>query len=828
MVLSSMLQYNLSMARNWNLKTNDPLILTLAVDARLGQSEYLDDQIWEFRSAGGEPNALALQTTFGLRARNYRLFPRFRDGDQEPVDREAFHSAPVVTRYYPNYLSVTCQPFLGIDVELEYWVPHSQGVCGRINLFNGGKSTRKIQVDWVAQLSPTEGQRMAPHEIQAAQVLLGLTEDIYPLLFMTGGPQAASSPFPALFRTTTLEPGERNTICWAQAAKKSPDLSLYLARELVERPWEAEIARIELLNASQVEITTGNPEWNAALARSQTTALSLLVGPTSHLPSISFVLNRTPDQGYTRRGDGSDYNYFWSGQPAWDAAYLASFLMPGYPGLVQGMIKNYLAAKNEDGDLDWKPGLAGQRSLLMATPVLCDLTMRVYEINPDIHFLQDVFPGLLAWIQEWFSVRHDHDEDGVPEWSHPMQIGLEEHRLFSRWYEGSSGVEISCTENPGLAALLLCEINALIRMAEILERSQAIPPLQSLKEHLKLAIDNTWDDERVVYSYIDRDSHIATTGRVLAIRKGSGDVVIGGKFVEPVRLLVRVISEPGAIPRPRLIVHGEGKSGQHRIEHVSDERFKWYLGQGILTGERVYRQLEHIEVQGLREEDHIEIQAIDFRTQDISLFLPLWAGLAPAGIAKTIVEQHILNPERYLTPYGLATYPPGGREGVEDNNPQMSGSDLSSSLSDQKQAIKHSLVQMSWNSLIGEGLLRYGYRNEAAELFKSCMRAIIYNLRQHGAFFNGYNGQTGEGLGERNTLGGLAPVKWFLEILGVRIYSAEKVMISGINPFPWTVTVQYRGMTIQRRKTSAIITFADGRSATVKGAKTQVIHLRAA
>ena len=59
--------------RKWNLKAGDPLALNLAADARLGPTDYFDDQIWELRIGGGDPPALALQTTFGLRARSMRV-----------------------------------------------------------------------------------------------------------------------------------------------------------------------------------------------------------------------------------------------------------------------------------------------------------------------------------------------------------------------------------------------------------------------------------------------------------------------------------------------------------------------------------------------------------------------------------------------------------------------------------------------------------------------------------------------------------------------------------------------------------------------------------
>ena len=54
--------------RDWSLTAGDPLYLTLAADSRLCKPDYVNDHIWEVALDSGEPAAIALQTTFGLRA----------------------------------------------------------------------------------------------------------------------------------------------------------------------------------------------------------------------------------------------------------------------------------------------------------------------------------------------------------------------------------------------------------------------------------------------------------------------------------------------------------------------------------------------------------------------------------------------------------------------------------------------------------------------------------------------------------------------------------------------------------------------------------------
>ena len=80
--------------RDWSLATGDPLFLTLAADSRLSIPDYLNDHIWELALGGGEPPALSLRTTFGLRAKAMRLFLRFSEGNKSVSDPARRASAP--------------------------------------------------------------------------------------------------------------------------------------------------------------------------------------------------------------------------------------------------------------------------------------------------------------------------------------------------------------------------------------------------------------------------------------------------------------------------------------------------------------------------------------------------------------------------------------------------------------------------------------------------------------------------------------------------------------------------------------------------------------
>src|SRR3990172_6841961 len=96
---------------------------------------------------------------------------------------------------------------------------------------------------------------------------------------------------------------------------------------------------------------------------------------------------------------------------------------PASADRAQGLVRNFLATRLEDGSLDWKPGLAGQRSRLLATPILAHLSWKIYQVSQDRQFLAESFDPLVGYLHAWFDENHDRDGDGIHEWDHPMQAG---------------------------------------------------------------------------------------------------------------------------------------------------------------------------------------------------------------------------------------------------------------------------------------------------------------------------------------------------------------------------------------------------------------------
>ncbi len=613
--------------RQWNLLPDSNLTLILAADARCSPVSYHDDQIWELNMGGGDPPAISLRTTYGLRARAQRIFPRFEEGDLLVSDPTEFARPPVLRSFHPSFARLEMAPFPDIDVTAEFWVPGSQAIAGKVQFTNQSDQLRTIRLEWVAALTPNAGQRMAAEQFQSTNILYGQTENLFPVLFLTGGAQPGKGPYTSLTLNFILEPGSIQSMTWCHAALDTMEASFDLARNISALPWEAHTARTELLDAGLVEVYTGNPDWDLALALSQSTAHSLFSGSTSYLPYHSFLLTRLPDQGFSPRGDGSDYSHLWSGQTPLDAWFLANLLLPGSVDCVVDVLRNFLTIQTEDGSIDWKPGLGGQRSRLLATPLLADITRQVYEITQDRAFLEEVFEPLMRFLHVWLSDVHDRDQDDLPEWDHPVQTGFEEHPLFSTWLEGSLGVDIRTAESPALGAMLYQECKALLNIAQILGKEEVQSELQALLIGLHIQIEASWDEESAVYNYRDRDSHSSPDSEVLGILQGGGELFVQRRFDQQARLLVRIRSNGETRPRPKVYIHGTSTSGQHRVELIDEDQLRWSLNQGILTGERLYTEIERVEVQNVLPDDEVIISTAGYSCLDQTQLLPIWAGI---------------------------------------------------------------------------------------------------------------------------------------------------------------------------------------------------------
>jgi hypothetical protein len=799
--------------RDWNLGPGDPLALTLAADFRFCTPDYVNDHIWELETGNGDPPAISLYTTYGLRARRMRIFPRFTLGSQAVSDPAVFSLPLRLHSFFPNFLSLDYSPFANLVVTAEYWVPDSHSTAGRFTVTNLSGEIKNLLLELCGQLTPLDGQSLAPLALQSINLLSGRCADLAPVIFLTGGPQPGPGPYPSLSLNLALQVGGTRTLTWAQAALATPKESFEYARGIAARHWEAERAKIEMVNTSQtLDIRTGDPDWDATFALSQKTAFGLFFGSNRNLPHPSFVFTRQPDQGFSPRGDGSDYSHLWSGQTILETGWLASQLQ-GSPGLVAGLILNFISVQTKAGAIDGKPGLAGQRGNWLVTPLLSNLAWQTFQQTRDLVFLKEAQPRLEAYINCWFDRSHDRDGDDFPEWDLHLQTGLEENPAFNLWQSDGQGAEITTCESPALTAILHRETRALALIADALDQPGKCKKWEKVSERFSLLTEECWDAEEALYHMRDRDTHLCPKGKILGNRRGTGTLVLGKMFRQPVRLLIRLELVGEASRHPEVKLSGQNNKTP-QVETLERKDFHWGAGLAVATTRLVYTSVFEMVVNGLEKRDRVSISIMDYASEDVTLFLPLWAGIPGATRAVELVKGTILADNRFGGKFGIPNYKVAPASIRRKENPV---SVRTAPHPFQQPPPACSKVHLPWNALIGEGMLKYGLRKEAADLTARLMTAVIKNLKQEHAFAHAYHSSSGAAIGERNAVQGLAPMGLFLEALGVRIEStaanpgsSHQVVISGKNPFPWPVTVKYRGLTITRHINETVINFPDG------------------
>ncbi len=314
-------------------------------------------------------------------------------------------------------------------------------------------------------------------------------------------------------------------------------------------------------------------------------------------------------------------------------------------------------------------------------------------------------------------------------------------------------------------------------------------------------MQSTWDEHAALYQYRDRDTDLTSEGSIIAKGRGGKPLKPKVKIEGRVRLLIEVKTKRPAPKRPEARI--AEFATKEPLEVIAPESFQWRNGGMVATSHRVYERVGRVEVLGLTSADHITVRAVDLTQQDHTLFLPLWAGLPDQQRAQTLIGRALLNPKRFDRRFGIpaCAESPKGADAICQ------------------------AMHLPWNQLIGEGMLEYGFRDEAARLTMNLMEAVIQNLKQNRAFSGRYHAVTGAALGERNALTGLAPLGLFLQTLGVTVHSSTRVRLEGRNPFPWPVTIRYRGLTIQRGMDSTEIIFHNGKSVTVTSLAPCVVEM---
>jgi len=785
------------------LRLDGPTVLRIAADALSGPTDYADDQIWEL-VPGGEAAALALCTSFGRRAVAMRIYPSFGLGGPVVNEPAAFASPAVLEAILPSYLSLRFSPMVGLEVRSEVRVQDSHTVVGRVTLTNSTDRFRPVRLGLHGQLAPAPGgQGMLPRAFTGASALAGKSGGLEPVLFLTGGAVDQPGASTALLVRVDLAPSASRSFTWAHSALDSAEDSFEQARTAAGRAWDAEVARLERIHGRWVEVRSGNAEWDAAFHFAQQSALNAFVGPGPLGPHPSLVLQRAEDRGFSPSGDGRDHIDGWDGVSALEAYLVLRQMVWAAPEAAAGVLRSFWESQKPDGSIDARPGPAGQRTRLLCPPLLATLTLRVHDLLRDEAFLEEGFRVLWPFFRRWAAPHHDRDGDGWPEWDHPGHPPWPAY-----WDEGGpdAWIETSFVEDPSLAALLYREAASLEEIARRLGRGEMEQELAGRRRQLRAILQRSWSEERASFRRIEREGHLTSTGAKVAGGEGSEKSRGGRGPFQPGRLVIRVSTQEGRALPARLRVRGRVPSGRLRVETVSADRFRWMWNHGTATTELLFASVESVEMLGIPDGTRWEVLTLDLTREDLTLFLPLWAGMVDADQAEKMVRKALLAPGRYLRPGGLASVPADDRGyGAAATDPRAA-------------------LNLSLNLLLAEGLVAYGYRAEAADLLQRLMSGCLSALLSDHAFPEAYLPDSPGGLGKRHHLGGLPPLSLFLDILGVDLQKPNRVRLWGTSPFEGRVVIRWRGLTVERARRETRVEFADGKSTVVRDDQAVIVE----
>ncbi len=296
--------------------------------------------------------------------------------------------------------------------------------------------------------------------------------------------------------------------------------------------------------------------------------------------------------------------------------------------------------------------------------------------------------------------------------------------------------------------------------------------IQAQAEKIKESLEASGNRGASFYSYRDRETGETTNGKIIAKKNGDGNMRPKFESESGVRLLIEIQTKSPGAKRPEVFISEFfAKNSKGDSETIAGHQFQWRTGGLVATSQKIFKRIGRVSVIGLEKTDKINVRVVDTTGEDITLGLPLWAGALEKQRAYAMVGRNVMTAERFDRPFGMPSLP----------------------LALNKESESISLgVNLPWNMLIAEGLLAYGFRAEATRLTAHLMNAVIQNLKQNRAFFQRYHAEKGTGIGERNSLSGLAPVGLFMQALGVTILSATKIRLEGKNLFPFSVTIKIK------------------------------------
>lgn len=779
--------------RRWELAKSAPYALQLAADARLSLTDYLDDQVWDVVLGRGDEPAFALHTKYGGRVGLASLVPLWTHENRMIYQTRSYHDAPRITAFAPNFIQIEADLLPRVQLQADHIALDSHVVGGVYRLHNRSERAVSLRVELFGHVG-ARGKEEKLAIVTLAQgghaLSMGAHTRLNPVVMIEDGQASlltSKSASPKIGRDFTIAAGAAVSVRWIHAGLPDIRQSIAAARRWLSADWQPFYEAINQAAQAIPTLQTGNKEWDALLASSYNQVVQSVLRATGTFPRETFVAGRLPENGFSNNGAGTDHARSWSGQDVHVAYTVLPVIASIAPDVAEGIFKNYMAMQTSSGWIDMRPGPAGQKLDLLCPPLLARLAWCIYEQTGNEAFLRDHFDALQAFFEAWFA--QDVDGDGVPEWTDDRQLGYVAFPTFAPGMPWAQGADISRAETPDLLAYLLSEADHLQRIAQRIDTKPTVAVAERIAT-LTRALSEFWQGE--FYAYRDRDTHHTTTGMVL-VENGPGDVdhPIKRPLAVPNRVIVLVVGGVRHIPNVTLHVEGLDVDGNEIAETATKDDFRWQNRQGIYTTQTVFSRVEAIRCEGLSRVYHLYARTMDTTGLDINNILPFWSGHIPDDHAQKLATL-LLDKKRFLRHNGLTM------------------TDASHADFDPSSADGAGGVWMYWQTVLGEALLTAGYGAVVTEIVKNILNTQRDILQETHQFAQFYHADKAIGLGEKDHLGGIAPLWLLTQLIGVRILSSGRVWLR--RDFPWGrgVTVRQHGVYVRRTNKRIKIEFPSG------------------
>lgn len=773
--------------REWDISPASPVALQLAADARLNRTSYTNDQTWDVRIGRGDTPAIALHTKYGFRVGLASLVPMWLHDGRIIYQAQTYHRPSAITHFAPNYIAANAKILSSIRLHAEHIALSSQAIGGIYTLHNTSDKAVTLRFELFGHVGARgKEQKLAIITMADGGHALSMTSmpTLSPVVLMEGGTASdlsSRSASPKIGTDISIPAAGTVTMRWVHVGQGDVRRSLQEARQWLAQDWTAFRAAIDHAARAIPQIQTSNLDWDLAIAASYNYAHQAVLRPAGILPHETLIAQRTPEVGFSLKGNGTDYPRTWAGQDP-----LLSYMIAPILG-AEGVIRNYIAAQRDDGYIDLKPSPSGENSNLLCLPLLARTAWHIYLRTENRAFVTDVFPALRRFFDHWLA--QDDDGDGYPEWHADAQTGYAALPTFAPARDWSQGADITTVETPDLLVYLIKEAESLAQMAHLLNDDAGARRLRDQADALRAKLEALWQGDH--YAYRDRDTDITTNGMIL-LEEGAGDQthVIDQALAVPNRLIVKVIGGISHTPQITLHVEGTDHEGNTISEQASTKQFTWIDGQGVYTTQRVFSHIHTIRCDGLSRVYHLYTRTMDTTARDINALLPLWAGI-PDERAQSLVSL-LSDSAHFLRANGITM------------------TDASGAYFDPSNADGAGGIWLYWNTILCEGLIDNGQGALASDVTKTILKMLVDVLSTEHEFGQFYHSDVSRGLGEKNHMLGVAPLLLLNRLFGVRVISSGRVWLD--KTFAWGrgVTIRQHGVYVRRTNKRIKIVFPSG------------------